>query len=64
MSLCESDQIMDFQLTLNKRFPEEMIRRASGIIQTNATSLDLPLNGYGKGKAIYTIYSIMNHSCM
>ena len=52
------------KIKLGKRFPEEKIRRATGIIQTNATSLELPATGYGRGTAVFPTYAMMNHSCM
>merc|ERR1711892_468547 len=62
----EKEFIIDFlrKIKLGERFPEEKVRRATGIIQTNATSLELPSTGYGRGTAVFPTYAMMNHSCM
>ena len=45
------------------RFSEEMIRRAAGILATNATELQLREGGRGRGRGVglYPAYSMMNH---
>ena len=45
------------------RFSEEMIRRAAGILATNAAELQLREGGRGRGRGVglYPAYSMMNH---
>jgi len=51
------------QLGLEKRFPSDLVHRASGILMTNSTSLTLPDHGFGRATALYPVFSMMNHSC-
>ena len=52
------------KLKLQERFLEDQIHRAAGMIMTNATSVRLPEEGYGRASALFPVYSMMNHSCM
>jgi len=48
---------------LKERFTDEEIHAANGRIMMNATSLELPDSGYGRGAGLFPIYSMMNTSC-
>ena len=62
----ETEFIVKFihdNLGLSSQFPEADIRRAAGILATNATNLQLK-HDFAKGVGLYPVYSMMNHSCM
>jgi hypothetical protein len=62
----EKEFIVDFihnNLQLQERFLEDQIHRAAGILMTNATSLSLPEEGFGRVTALFPVFSMMNHSC-
>ena len=62
----ETEFIVKFihdNLGLSSQFPETDIRRAAGVLATNATNLQLK-HDFAKGLGLYPVYSMMNHSCM
>jgi len=62
----EQDYMVDFihqKCGLQDRFTAEEIHSANGRIMMNATSLELPETGYGRGAGLFPIYSMMNTSC-
>jgi len=62
----EEECMVDFlhqRCQLEERFSAEEIHSANGRIMMNATSLELPETGYGRGAGLFPIYSMMNTSC-
>ena len=62
----ETEFIVKFihdNLGLSSQFTETDIRRAAGVLATNATNLQLK-HDFAKGLGLYPVYSMMNHSCM
>merc|ERR1719228_1385353 len=62
----EEDFMVNFiheKCRLKDRFTAEEIHGANGRIMMNATSLELPEDGYGRGAGLFPIYSMMNTSC-
>eukprot|EP00092_Neocalanus_flemingeri_P029048 GFUD01031534.1.p1 GENE.GFUD01031534.1~~GFUD01031534.1.p1 ORF type:complete len:540 (+),score=155.73 GFUD01031534.1:1-1620(+) len=62
----EEECMVDFiqkKCKLADRFSAEEIHSANGRIMMNATSLELPETGYGRGAGLFPIYSMMNTSC-
>ena len=62
----ETEFIVKFiheKLGLYSQFTEADIRRAAGVLATNATNLQLK-HDFSKGIGLYPVYSMMNHSCM
>jgi len=62
----EEDCMVDFihqNCKLQDKFTREEIHSANGRIMMNATSLELPESGYGRGAGLFPIYSMMNTSC-
>ena len=62
----EQDHMVDFiheKRELQDRFTVEEIHAANGRIMMNATSLEPPETGYGRGAGLFPIYSMMNTSC-
>ena len=45
------------------RFSSQEIHAANGRIMMNATSLELPEDGFGRGAGLFPVYSMMNTSC-
>lgn len=59
--------IVDFiqqECAMGSCYSEDQIRRATGVLMTNATSLQLPAYGYGVGIGLYPVYAMGNHSCI
>ena len=48
---------------LGERFSSQEIHAANGRILMNATSLELPEDGFGRGAGLFPVYSMMNTSC-
>ena len=51
------------QCGMAREWSADMIHAAHGRILMNATSLELPDEGHGRGLGLYPIYSMMNTSC-
>ena len=45
------------------RFSSQEIHAANGRIMMNATSLELPEEGFGRGAGLFPVYAMMNTSC-
>ena len=48
---------------LGERWSSQEIHAANGRIMMNATSLELPETGYGRGAGLFPVYAMMNTSC-
>ena len=56
--------ILDQKCHLDDKYTEEQIRKATGVLMTNGTSLQLPHGSHGVGIGLYPVYAMGNHSCM
>ena len=56
-------QFLQQKCHLGERFSSQEIHAANGRIMMNATSLELPEDGYGRGAGLFPVYSMMNTSC-